>query len=212
METRLDLVAWVDENKQKITNFAKKFVWCSSYDASDFISEAYLIALEADITARGNCKDFEYYFWSLLKNSYRKMTFTKGQRLNAFHESYVEASLSEDELPTITRRSNVNVEENEFLESLEDDTFEVFKEETADAEIEQSLSKMRPLEKEVWIRLLSGARIKDIAEEFGCKRQRIQNIRESGLRRIKDKEFAQRSKAPERKRAVIKEFHCMAEV
>jgi RNA polymerase sigma factor (sigma-70 family) len=206
IETRLPeqdnnwIEPWIQAHKGAIIKFAKKYVPYSGYNIEDFFAEASLAAVEADIAARQNCKSFNYYFWGFFRNSCRKMTHLHGAKVACWHEPYIE-NPEDDEVSTITYRDNRNIMEDSFISRIDQkqNLFKIFKEEVADKEIQTALNKMTLLEKEVWTRLLQGDRICEIAKEMGKKRQLIQKLRNSGLKKAQNRQTSAKNSSTRKK-------------
>lgn len=176
---------WVDNRLHSIRRFIQKYLPYSPYQEDDFIAQAYLSAMEAEIQARTNCRGFEYYFWVLFRQACREMTYTRGQKIPCYHEEYLECGF--EETPPTKVPEEMLPDGRKMMETME-------RRETGDMDltpaeehvlINKALDIMRPLERLVWRYLLQGYRICEIARMRGCSRQRIQKLRDNGLRRVR---------------------------
>lgn len=178
-----DPCEWVNRNIPKIKSFLHKrnYVGYSPYELDEFISQAYLAAIEAESKARSNCRGFEYYFWVIYKNHCRQLTYTKGYRVPCYHEEYIEEG-STDNPPTRLPEKVTNQSVEDIFKKLIEDKSSIDPKQKEKI-IKKALSRMLPLERKVWRYLLKGYKISEIARKMGYRRQRIQKLRNRGLER-----------------------------
>lgn len=186
---KTEVFEWVKKELPKIRGFIRKYKNYSPYEEEEFISQAYLTAVEAEARARSNCKGYDYYFWSLFKQACREMTYTKGYRIPCYHEEYVEFG-DDDKAPTKLPKKYWN--NDNIFEDMDDGSCSgngnghIEVEKLREKKIKKALSLMTPLERKVWRYLLKGQRVCDIAKKMGYKRQYIQKLRNKGMERVKE--------------------------
>jgi fructose-specific phosphotransferase system component IIB len=173
--TRPSAVQWVERNLRKIRGRAAIFLRYSPYDMEDFIQLAYVTALTAVNVSTTRNVPFEACFWILFTAESRKMASNPATR-NCYQE-FTEDYTKEGYAPTAARKLSWKVPDGAVGETRE----------LTDDLIEKALSVMTARQREVWVFLLDKkhCRIEEIAEALKVKRQVIEELRESGLRRVR---------------------------
>lgn len=186
--------AWVKENNTSIktlANFYNKFSPC---DTQDFEQQAIISAYEAwhIAVSKGEPEKFRGIFHRHYTSQCYMMT---DQGIHSAQDvapvldwmpSYLATGLETDSTDSAGDYSSfvpVSVDQRTpetLLEEKEAGSGEVF-----EAVAALALEAMRPKEREVWEALLSGKRERLLAKEMGISRQRVEKLRDEGLKRIK---------------------------
>jgi len=171
---RSEAVRWVERNMRKIRGRAVKFQRYSPYDLDDFTQQAYAVALAAVDVSRDQGIPFEACFWVLFTADSRTMASNPvtRNRYQEFRENYTERGYA----PTITQ---------EFHQTSTDE-FEIGREDL-EGLIDIALQVMTSKQRKVWRYLLSETyyTTTDIAEILSVKRQVVEELRDTGLKRVR---------------------------
>ena len=174
---RTEAVRWVERNMRKIKGRAAKFQRYSPYDLEDFTQQAYAAALAAVDVSMNQGIPFEACFWVLFTADSRTMASNPvtRNRYEEFRENYTERGYA----PTPTQ---------ELFQDFAEET-EMGKEdlEMVEALIDMALQVMTTKQRKVWRYLLSDTyhTTTDIAEILSVKRQVVEEIRDTGLKRVR---------------------------
>jgi len=151
------IVPWVDSRRDRITGWARLRMGMSAYDVEDFIQQAYISAYEA-MTSR-----------EVEKNPALFERYFWGVFKNQCRGMLTGPRLSENVEPASKSSPPVTARDDGLKNSLE---------------------IMTPREKDVWTRLLDSGNgtptLSEIALDLGCSRQCVQQLRDAGLRRVRD--------------------------
>jgi len=171
------VVQWVDGNIRKVKGRAAKFLRYSPYDMEDFIQQAYATALTAVEVSMIQDIPFEACFWILFTAESRMMASNPVTRncYEEFTEDYTEKGYA----PTFVQELHQPAMDDTGIGKEDLELIEVL--------IDMALSVMAPRQREVWRYLLSDTHYAtaEIAEALKVKRQVIEELRESGLRRVR---------------------------
>lgn len=170
-------IQWVDGNLKKVKGRAAKFQHYSPYDMEDFIQQAYIAALTAVDVSRGQELPFEACFWVLFTADSRIMASNPvtRNRYEEFAEDYTEQgyapTFAQDLFPYSAEGISAGKEEPEEIDTL----------------IDIAIAAMTSRQREVWRFLLSEKHhtTAEIAGILGVKRQVVEELRDSGLRRVR---------------------------
>lgn len=169
-------VLWVDRNMRKIRGRAAKFQRYSPYDLEDFIQQSYIAALAAVDVSRDQDLPFEACFWVLFTAESRIMASNPvtRNRYEEFTEDYTEQGYAPTFTQELYQPPTGELSSREDLEMIQ-------------GIIDMALSVMTPRQREVWRFLLSDKHhtTAEIAEILGVKRQVVEELRESGLTRVR---------------------------
>ncbi len=174
---RSEAVRWVERNMRKIRGRAAKFQRYSPYDLEDFTQQAYAAALAAVNVSMDQDLPFEACFWVLFTADSRTMASNPvtRNRYQEFRENYTERGYA----PTVTQE----------LHQTCTDAFEVGREdlELIEGLIDIALQVMTSKQRKVWRYLLSETyyTTTDIAEILSVKRQVVEELRDTGLKRVR---------------------------
>jgi hypothetical protein len=176
-EQRRQAVQWVIDNMRKIRGRAAKFQRYSPYDLDDFIQQAYAAALAAVDVSIDQGIPFEACFWVLFTADSRTMASNPvtRNRYQEFRENYTEwgyaPTPTQDLFQDFAEETGIGKEELEMVEAL----------------IDMALQLMTPKQRKVWRYLLSDTyyTTTDIAEILSVKRQVVEELRDTGLKRVR---------------------------
>ena len=151
------IVSWVDSRRDRITGWARFRMGMSAYDVEDFIQQAYISAYEAMTSGE------------VEKNPALFERYFWGVFKNQCRGMLTGPRLLGDVEPASKTPRPVTIRDDRLRISLE---------------------IMTPREKDVWMRLLDASNgtptLSEIAVDLGCSRQCVQQLRDAGLRRVRD--------------------------
>lgn len=156
-----------------IKKYASRFLTCSPYDLEEFVAQAYLSAVEAQIKASSNCKPFDYYFWNEYTNACRKMTYLK-------RTSYSQPSPRHINIDNIEIASDMPMRPFQFHP-------EPKSEDINSSYLTEILALMTEKQREIWREILSGKNLSEVARNQNITRQAIQKRKTSSIKRVKNK-------------------------
>lgn len=169
-------IMWVRKNIGKVKGRAAKFQRYSPYDMEDFIQQAYIAALAADRVSQERGVPFEACFWVLFSADIRVMASNPVTRnyFQEFREEYGEDGLS----PTVLRE----IHHHSDMEDVEMESPRKTK-----MLIRKALHAMTPRQRQVWRHLLSKRHysVTKIAGKMRVRRQVIEELRDTGLKRVR---------------------------
>jgi len=169
-------VQWVEGNMKKVRGRAAKFQRYSPYDMEDFIQQAYEAALTAVDVSRNQSLPFEACFWVIFTADSRTMASNPVTRNH--YENFREEYTKQGHAPSVPKEIyQPSPEERLSWEDLE----------AVQMLIDIAVSVMTSRQREVWRLLLGDKRhtTAEIAEIMGVKRQVVEELRDSGLRRVR---------------------------
>jgi RNA polymerase sigma factor (sigma-70 family) len=182
------LLQWVNKNLPRIKGHARKYLHYSPYELEEFIQQAYESALKASDDSVRRGISFETLFWSSFRIACLRMTYTRGEIIEAYHEEFLEFGDAEM-MATRVPMDLLDGEEGiiRAIDGCPDDINPIdgLSPEERNILAKEVLGLMLPKEKQAWEHLITGCSTRETARFMGVSRQRIQNLIKKGIRRAR---------------------------